>query len=48
MLLSVPIVNILTFGVVSRWLGARGAFLYLALCVAAATMIGAVTGWIWT
>lgn len=47
MLLSVPIVNILTFGVVSRWLGARGSVLYLVLCVGAATAIGAVTGWIW-
>ena len=47
MLLAVPIVNILTFGVVARWLGARGALIYLALCVAGATAIGAVTGWIW-
>ncbi|HET9251772.1 MAG TPA: permease [Candidatus Eisenbacteria bacterium] len=47
MLLAVPIVNILTFGVVSRWLGPRGAFVYLALCVAGSTLIGAVTGWIW-
>src|SRR5207249_11135155 len=29
MLLAVPIVNILTFGVVSRWLGARGALNHL-------------------
>ena len=48
MLLAVPIVDILTFGVVARWLGARGAFLYLGLCVASATLIGAVTGWIWS
>ena len=48
MLLAVPIVNILTFGVVARWLGARGAFLYLALCVAAATLVGTLTGWLWT
>lgn len=48
MLLAVPIVNILTFGVVARWLGPRGAFLYLGLCVAGSTLVGAVTGWIWT
>ena len=47
MLLSVPIVNILTFGVASRWLGARGALIYLGLCVAGATIIGVLTGWIW-
>jgi len=44
MLLAVPIVNILTFGVVARWIGPRGAFGYLALCVAGATGIGAVYG----
>jgi uncharacterized protein len=44
MLLAVPIVNILTFGVVTRWLGARGALLYLGLCVAGATLIGTITG----
>ena len=48
MLLSVPIVNILTFGVTSRWLGARGALIYLGLCVAGATLIGVLTGWIWS
>jgi uncharacterized membrane protein YraQ (UPF0718 family) len=47
MLLAVPIVNLLTFGVVSRWLGARGAFAYLALCVLAATLIGNLTGLAW-
>lgn len=47
MLLAVPIVNILTFGVVSRWLGARGAVGYLTLCIAATTAIGIVTGLLW-
>jgi uncharacterized membrane protein YraQ (UPF0718 family) len=47
MLLAVPIVNILTFGVVARWLGARGAFVYLALCVASTTVLGSITGWLW-
>jgi uncharacterized membrane protein YraQ (UPF0718 family) len=47
MLLAVPIVNILTFGVVTKWLGARGALLYLGLCVAGATLIGAITGLLW-
>lgn len=47
MLLAVPIVNILTFGVVARWLGARSAFVYLSLCVAASTVIGILTGWLW-
>ncbi len=46
MLLAVPIVNILTFGVVARWLGARGALAYLSLCVVCTTAIGAVWGWI--
>lgn len=45
MLLSVPIVNVLTFGVVSRWLGPRGAFVYLTLCVVLAAVIGEATGW---
>jgi len=40
MMLAVPIVNILTFGVVGKWLGARGAIAYLAGCVVAATAIG--------
>ncbi len=47
MLLAVPIVNILTFGVVARWLGARSAFVYLALCTAATTAIGVLTGLLW-
>ncbi|HYR68324.1 MAG TPA: permease [Candidatus Dormibacteraeota bacterium] len=47
MLLAVPIVNILTFGVVSRWLGTRGAFAYLALCVASSTVLGSITGLLW-
>jgi uncharacterized protein len=47
MLLSVPIVNVLTFGVISRWLGPRGAFIYLILCILGATLIGAVSGWLW-
>jgi uncharacterized membrane protein YraQ (UPF0718 family) len=47
MLLAVPIVNILTFGVVARWLGARGALVYLALCVASSTVLGSITGWLW-
>ncbi len=44
MLLSVPIVNILTFGVVSRWLGARGALAYLGLCIVASALIGNLVG----
>jgi uncharacterized membrane protein YraQ (UPF0718 family) len=44
MLLSVPIVNILTFGVVSRWLGARGALAYLGLCVVFSVLIGDIVG----
>lgn len=47
MLLSVPIVNVLTFGVVGRWLGPRGAAVYLGLCVVGAAAIGTITGWIW-
>jgi len=47
MLLAVPIVNILTFGVVGRWLGPRGSFAYLALCIVGATVIGALTGVVW-
>jgi len=47
MLLAVPIVNVLTFGVVARWLGARGALIYLALCVASSTLLGSITGWLW-
>lgn len=48
MLLAVPIVNILTLGVVARWIGPRGALAYLAICVAGATAIGVVTGLVWT
>jgi len=48
MLLAVPIVNILTFGVVSRWLGARGALVYLALCVLFSALLGELTGLAWT
>jgi uncharacterized protein len=47
MLLSVPIVNLLTFGVVSRWIGAKGALVYLALCVISSAVLGALTGWAW-
>lgn len=47
MLLAVPIVNILTFGVVARWIGARGAFAYLALCVASSTALGSIVGLLW-
>jgi len=47
MLLAVPIVNILTFGVVSKWLGARGALAYLGLCVASSTVLGSITGFLW-
>jgi len=46
MLLAAPIVNILTFGVVSRWLSPSGAFRYLALCVGSATVLGALSGWV--
>jgi hypothetical protein len=44
MLLAVPIVNIPTLGVVSKWLGPGAAVRYLALCVLAATALGAATG----
>jgi uncharacterized membrane protein YraQ (UPF0718 family) len=47
MLLAVPIVNVLTFGVVAKWLGARGALIYLGLCVASTTLIGIMTGLTW-
>ena len=47
MLLSVPIVNLLTFGVVSRWIGTRGALVYLALCVVSSAILGEVTGLAW-
>lgn len=44
LMLAVPIVNILTFGVVAKWLGAKGALAYLTACVVAATIIGAAMG----
>jgi uncharacterized protein len=44
MMLAVPIVNILTFGVLGKWLGAKGAFGYLASCVIGATLIGIAVG----
>ena len=47
MLLAVPIVNILTFGIVAKWLGARGALAYLGLCVASSTLLGSITGLLW-
>jgi uncharacterized membrane protein YraQ (UPF0718 family) len=47
MLLAAPIVNILTFGVVTRWMGARSAAAYMALCVAATTAIGFAAGLFW-
>jgi len=46
MLLAAPIVNILTFGVVSRWLIPSGAFRYLTLCVGSATVLGVLSGWL--
>jgi uncharacterized membrane protein YraQ (UPF0718 family) len=44
MMLAVPLVNILTFGVVAKWLGARAAFVYLALSVVAAAAVGTLFG----
>jgi hypothetical protein len=44
MMLSVPIVNILTFGVVAKWVGARGAAIYLGACAAAAALLGSAAG----
>jgi uncharacterized membrane protein YraQ (UPF0718 family) len=44
MMLAVPIANVLTFGVVTKWLGARGAAVYLGACVAGATALGAAAG----
>ena len=40
MMLAVPIVNIPTFGVVSKWIGARAAFAYLLLVILFATILG--------
>jgi uncharacterized membrane protein YraQ (UPF0718 family) len=48
MMLAVPIVNILTFGVVAKWLGAKGALWYLVACAVAAALIGSAMGvWPW-
>ncbi|HEU4725898.1 MAG TPA: permease [Candidatus Eisenbacteria bacterium] len=47
MMLAVPIVNILTFGVVAKWLGPKGAMAYLAACTVAAALIGVLLG-VWT
>ena len=44
MMLAVPIVNIPTFGVVSKWLGPRAALGYLIMIVVFATLLGAVAG----
>lgn len=44
MLLAVPIVNVPTLGVVSKWLGPGAAVRYLALCTIAATVVGAAAG----
>jgi uncharacterized membrane protein YraQ (UPF0718 family) len=44
MMLAVPIANILTFGVITKWLGARGAVLYLAACVLGAAVLGSAVG----
>ena len=42
MMLAVPIANILTFGVIAKWLGVRGAAVYLATCVVAAVVVASV------
>lgn len=44
MMLAVPIANIVTFGVVAKWLGAKGAALYLAACVVSAALLGSAVG----
>jgi uncharacterized membrane protein YraQ (UPF0718 family) len=44
MMLAVPIVNILTFGLVAKWLGPKGAVAYLAACTLAAALIGVIVG----
>jgi uncharacterized membrane protein YraQ (UPF0718 family) len=44
MMLAVPIVNVPTFGVVGKWLGPRGALIYLAMIVAGSTLLGIVAG----
>jgi uncharacterized membrane protein YraQ (UPF0718 family) len=48
MLLAVPIVNVLTFGVVARWIGPKASLAYMLLCAAAATAVGIVSGLLWT
>ncbi len=42
MMLAVPIANVLTFGVITKWLGARGSAIYLATCIVAATAVAAL------
>jgi uncharacterized protein len=42
MMLAVPIVNVPTFGVVSRWIGPRAAASYLLLVVLFSTVLGSV------
>jgi hypothetical protein len=32
---------------VSRWLGTRGALLYLGLCVLGSTLLGELVGLVW-
>jgi uncharacterized membrane protein YraQ (UPF0718 family) len=44
MMLAVPIVNIPTFGVVSKWLGPRAALAYLIMIVVFSTFLGAAAG----
>jgi len=44
MMLAVPIVNVPTFGVVGKWLGPRGAFLYLVLVAVGSTLLGVIAG----
>ncbi len=44
MMLAVPIVNLPTFGVVSKWLGPRASVIYLALIVAGSTLLGVAVG----
>jgi uncharacterized membrane protein YraQ (UPF0718 family) len=42
MMLAAPVVNLLTLGVVTKWLGAKGALTYLACCVVGAAALGAL------
>jgi len=44
MMLAVPIVNVPTFGVVGKWLGPRGALLYLILVAVGSTLLGVIAG----